>query len=310
MTKTEDSAQGASALLKKVKAATFDMAAYPMLQSLAEFMAKAAALRLSDAAKSTVQSLAPAASMESFDATRAAVPENTIGYWFNDGETQDAALIAMTPQFASAISETLLGGAFALDEEGGAPTALDAELGQIFAGQIVDDLNMHLVGALEDSRAGALALNRTATSPKAMFDEEADGAVLRLAFGFKLEDAETPAAVTLCFPADYLEKKGLLATAKKAQLIPSEKTKWYETMLENIHHTEIELPVILATHRMTLSDLSRLKVDQMIPLEDEAHNNLDIILKTDSKTLTLGKARLGKVKKQKAAKLTTDVGLY
>lgn len=308
MTTANNSTDGGGTLAKKVKSASFDISLYPRFERLNTFIGKKSAMLLSASAHVAALPVEPTASMETLQKTQDELPENVAAYWYGDATDGNALLVCLSPKFLAALSEALLGGAFVEPEEAPAPTALDTQLAQVFVNGLVRDIDGHLAEAAASPDASPLALKRSTITRKSIFKEVFVSAFFKLDIAFKFEDTEFPAAMALYFPIEYLERRGLLTQMRKAALATNTNTKWHADMLENVHHLEIELPVVIAKYKMTLSELSRLEVDQFIPLEEDAHNGLDITLKTDNGVVTLCKGRLGTFKKNKAAKVVSGVG--
>ncbi len=310
MTEKSESTDGGTTLAKMVKCASFDIAAYPKLEELSRFAGKICATRLSQVIETTIPPATVTATMQELKHAADALPDAMVGYWFGDNSEQSAMLVGFSASFVGGLSEALLGGGFNPPKEAGAPTALDSELTQIFARDLGDDLAAHLIGAVGVAPTGDLSFKTATTSPKKYFKEGFATALFALEVSFQLSSGELPGAMTFYFPVEYLDRRGMLQPASKSGVIQQQNTKWYADMLENVYQTEIELPVLIANYKMTLSELSRLKVGQFIPLEDNSHNSLDITLKTDKDVLTVCKGRLGTYKKNKAAKVASDVGIY
>lgn len=308
MTTANNSAAGDGILAKKVKSASFDISLYPHFEGLSGFIGKKSAALLSASARIAALPRDPAASMETLQKTQDALPENVAAYWYGDGADGHALLICLSPKFLAALSEALLGGAFVEPEEAPAPTALDTELAQVFVNAMVKDIDVRLLEALSPSNSGALTLTRSTITRKSIFKDVLVSAFFKLDITFKFENEDFQSAMALYFPVEYLERRGLLAQIRKSALGTNTNTKWHADMLENVRHLEIELPVMIGNYKMTLSDLSRLEVGQFIPLEEGAHNALDVTLKTDKGVVTICQGQLGTFKKNKAAKVVSGVG--
>ncbi|MEM9619708.1 MAG: FliM/FliN family flagellar motor switch protein [Pseudomonadota bacterium] len=309
MTTADKSADGGGVLAKKVQSASFDVSAYPKLENLAADAGKFCSSCLSVAANLFIPPADIDSGMQSMQAALESIPENATAYWFGDPADDHALLVSLSSPFVTGLSEAFLGGAFAPPEEAQAPTSLDSELAQLFANEIATGVNKFLITTLSDVRAGNLTLKSSTTSQKAIFKDGMTSALFKLDVTFKLETGELKSALALYFPIEFLERRGLLTQTRKSVVAQNQNTKWFADMLDNIHHTEIELPVILTKYKMTLSELTRLSVDQVISLEEDAHNTLDITLKTDDGVVTLCKGKLGTFKKNKAAKVVSDIGV-
>lgn len=307
MTTAEKSADGGGVLAKKAQCASFDISAYPKLENLSADASKFCASCLSVAANLFIPPADIDAGMQNMQTALDGVPENAAAYWFGDPEDDHSLLVSLSSPFVAGLSEAFLGGAFAPSAEATEPTSLDSELAQLFASEIATGVNKYLISALHDVRAGNLTLKRATTSRKSIFKDGMTSAFFKLDAAFKLETGDAKSALALYFPIEFLERRGLLAPARKSAVAQNQNTKWFADMLDNVHHTEIELPVILTKYKMTLSELTRLSVDQLIPLEEDAHNALDITLKTEDGVVTLCKGKLGTFKKNKAAKVVSEI---
>jgi flagellar motor switch protein FliM len=307
MTQASDSETAASALSKKVKSASFDISIFPHLGDLAIFAGKFCASRLSDAVNVAAQPLETTTSMRNAQNALGSLSENTNYYWFGEHADDHAMLVGLAPSFLSALSEALLGGGFEMADEEASPTALDSELAQMFVEDLVDGLVSRLSETITGIHPGSLEFTRSATSVKKILKDVQTSALFSMSIEMMLENEKLSSFLTFHLPIEYLEEKGMLAQISKSPVGSGENTKWYADMLDNVNHTEIELPVLIAKYKMTLSELSKLKVDQVIPLEENAHNSLDVTLKSDLGVVSLCKGKLGTFKENKAVKVISEI---
>lgn len=305
---TSNETASESALAKKVQCASFDVSIYPHLESLAGFSSKICATALSSAARMDVKPKEPKIKMQDARLTLSGLPEHTVYYWFGEPSCENAMLVSLSPSFASALSEALLGNEFALSDDA-RPSALDSEMAQLFTSGLTDKINTHVAECLGDAQAGALAYKSVTSSQENVQKQIQTSALFSIGVDFQVDENELSSALAFYFPIEFLEHKGLLAQSSKASISLGEYTQWYADMLANINHTEVDLPVVIGQYKMTLSELSKLKVEQVIPLEENAHNTLNVMLKTNAADLTLCLGQLGTYKKNKAVKLVSEIAV-
>ena len=313
MAETEESASnetgGDSALAKKVKCASFDVTIYPHLERLAGFLSKTCAAALATAAKTDVKPKDPKIKMQDAQLILSGLPEQTVYYWFGEQHCENAMLVSLSPSFVSGLSEALLGNEFVLNDDA-SPSPLDSEMAQLFVLELAEKVNVCLAECLGDAQAGGLAYKSVCSVQEKILKNLQTSALFSVGVDFKFPDSELISALAFYFPIEFLEHKGMLAQSSKAAISLGEYTQWYADMLSNINNTEVDLPIVIGEYKMTLSDLSKLKVEQLIPLEENAHNAMNVTLKTKNTSLTLCQGRLGTYKKNKAVKIVSEVGVY
>lgn len=305
---TDESAVKESALAKKVKCASFDISTYSRLEGMVAFLKKTCASLLSEVVKSPVQPAAAKTNMQEAKTALEETPEGAVYYRFSDKFDENAMLVSFSPTFVSALSETLLGSDFHPADETPAPTDLDCELTQLFAADLIAEVNKYLVGQFNDPRAGGLKYAEKTSSGEKILKSFQTAAFFCATIDLQLENAQLNSPMTFLIPAEYLERKGLLSQASATVSSKGSKTQWYSDMFSNIREMDIGLPVLIAKYKMTLSELSNLEVGQTMALDEKAAGDLDVMLDTDAGMVTLCKGRLGVFKKNKAVKITSEPG--
>lgn len=81
---------------------------------------------------------------------------------------------------------------------------------------------------------------------------------------------------------------------------------WAEHMLDVVLDTEVQLTPQLFSSEFNVGELSRMQVGQVLPLNPNAHNNIELRLQSPTAKITLARARLGSWKGRKALKLLDD----
>jgi len=304
---TPDSVE--AVLAKKVKSASFDITNFPVLESLAARAGKICASGLSDAVNAVVRPLETKTSMRVAQKALDGLSESTNYYWFGDGTDEHALLVGLSPNFLSALSEALLGGGFVMSDEEANPTPLDSKLAQMFVVDMAGNIIRYLAEKLPNIQPEGYEFKRSSTSSKNILKGVQTSALFSMDIEVMIEEETLSSFLTFHFPTEFLEKMGMLAPAAKSPIGVSDNTQWYADMLDNVNHTEIPLSVMIAKYHMTLSDLSKLEVDQIIPLEENAHNTMDVTIKSEEGIFTLCKGKLGTFKKNKAVKVVSQVSV-
>jgi len=309
MTEVSKSDAVEAVLTKKVRSASFDISNFPVLENLAEYAGKKCASGLSDAANVVVRPLKTKTSMRDAQPALDGLSKSTNYYWFGDRLDDHAMLVGLSPNFLSALSEALLGGGFEMSDEEASPTLLDSKLAQMFVVDMADNIIRYLAGKLPNIRPEEYEFKKSATSAKSTLKGFQTSALFSMAIEVMVEEDKLSSFLTFHFSTEFLERNEMLAPAAKSSIVAGDNTQWYADMLDNVNHTAIDLSVMIGKYTMTLSELSKLEVDQIIPLEENAHNALDVNIKTDEGIFTLCKGKLGTFKKNKAVKVVSQVSV-
>lgn len=300
-------AADASVLSKKIKGSVFNVSAFPLLDDLARASAKSFADLLLDMADCEVSLSEPVAAMKAGPEEAAASLDSWAAFCLCAGREDPNALVALSPKFIAALSEAMLGGAFALPEETARLSTIDIELARPFVIELIERLNAYLEQTVEKARYANINFSHASDSVEDAISEMRSDALFSIGIGL---EADEGAGETLCFiqlPASYVEMSGLLCQARQSSLDNGANEEWRAMMQSNVFAMSVDLPVVIGKYIASLSELSRLEVGQVIPLEDDACQVLDITLKTDEGPLLLGKGRLGAFKNHKAIKVTTEI---
>lgn len=220
----------------------------------------------------------------------------------------DGILITLAPGLAVSLSECILGAKFSLAAGEENPTGLDQEIVRSFIEDLRPLLNDHLLESSSGHHGGYLKSIRACATGRDNFQDAQPSAIFSVSIDFQIGEKTSAAQMVYHFPVEFLERRGLLEQDRKKNAIVNEKSRWQAAMLSNVENTEIELSIVLDKYKTTLSDLSRLEVGHMVPLDGDALHSLDITMRTGSGILTLGKGRLGTFKKFKAVKIISDLG--
>lgn len=293
-------------LARKIKCASFDISIYPLLEDLAVFLGKNVIGTVFDFTQTPIELAAVNATMREGAAAFVDLDETAQCYRVGVGG-EDDALLSLSPAFVAALSECLLGGSFVLSAEKATPGSVDRELAQMFVSSVVMNTGVYLQKNGAGPRGAGFNLAHEPAAPEECAKAHPSTTFLTVEVRAKHSDDDSVALAVFYFPFKFLEKKKLLEKARKSILTAEDNTQWRADMSANIDQINVELDVTMGSYISTLSELSRLEVDQVIPLDENANAALDIILKTNKGALVLGQGKLGAFKKMKAVKLTTDL---
>lgn len=299
-----------SVLSKKVKCSNLDISAYPQLEDFTNFFNYAVEQVLAETSRTAVGRIEGRATIAEGDAALALFPQYSVNYEIPASVEEETVLISLAPGFVVSLAESLLGAEFVLNAESSHPSPANIQLAQPFVAELDRKLNVYFTN-------NQLAAGRQLLGTPNAVSSAADGVkksgeskfYFSICVNVKQESGDSIQIVTALFPIKVLEHIGLLEQRRKVFQHSESNQRWRSMMESNINGLEVELPVVLTKFKSLLSDLSRIDVGEIIPLEENAHNELDITLQTKQGVLTIGKARLGAFKRYKAVKLTTDLGV-
>lgn len=78
---------------------------------------------------------------------------------------------------------------------------------------------------------------------------------------------------------------------------------WAEHMINVVLDTEMELYPVLQSSLFSVAELSRLEIGQVLPLDEDAHQQMKIMLDGQAAPISIANGRLGAFKSHKALKL-------
>ncbi|MGE0407853.1 MAG: FliM/FliN family flagellar motor switch protein [Amphiplicatus sp.] len=241
------------------------------------------------------------ASLEEVLAVRA---EAGVNYWLCDEKGARAFLISMTPQFAAAMTTRLLGGDFSLPEIERA-TAIDIDMAVGLIDLLTPSLDELAQQMIASARKKTIHERRNASSLKEAIGDEPQMLMTEMTIDFEIGGASIARAMSLAIPSRLLVHASD-PTRKKAQK-PEADGAWTRALKRQVMNMELPLAVVLDRIHTNVGDLSRLKVGQVIELNEDALDGLDITAMTDRGPASIAKGRLGAIRSQKAVKLTTGV---
>lgn len=295
-----------SALARKVQAARFDSSAYPHLEDFKAHLVEMTVAALAQTGRDPKGEAGAEARMGGAAGALSAAPEGAAHYFFAGASEADVMAVSLAPALLSALSQAMLGAGFAISGETEPSSALDAELASSFMLSLAPSIEAYMRDRFSTA-AGAklhyLASESDLDDALKLFAAEA---VFSVSIDLKSGEDSFPSMLAFHFPVEYLEKLGLLSQTR-AKRAGGADTKWRSDMLANVRKTPVDITVVMERYVSSLSDLAKLEVGQVIPLEAGAHQSLDLILNTASGPVSLGKGRLGAYQKKKAVKLITDL---
>ena len=295
-----------SALARKVQAASFDSSAYPHLEDFKAHLVEMVVAALAQNGRDPKGEADAEGRMGDAAGALSAAPEGAMYYFFAGASPSDVMAVSLAPALLSALSQAMLGAGFVIAEEAVPSSALDAELASSFILSLAPSIEAYMRGAFPAAAKAKLHYLASESDLDDALKLFAAEAVFSIGVGLKSEEGHFPSMLAFHFPVEYLEKLGLLSQAR-GKRAGGANTKWRSDMLANVKKTPVDITVVMEKYVSSLSELARLEVGQIIPLEADAHHSLDLILDTASGPVRLGKGRLGTYQKKKAVKLMTDL---
>lgn len=270
-------------------------------------VAKTAQITLSALLQAEVEAAPAATGQGQLAGFLEALPDPGVYYWLTDAKNAPAALMAVAPGFAAALTVRLLGGELAAPEEDARVGALDFDMAGALADLLGPALSetfakrLGVAPGLLDGRRGTRARR------EAMGDHE-ESTVVHLALDLSYEGATAPGAIRIAFLRAFLEGAGL-ARGGEGEGAPAQARdeSWSQKLRRNILSSEFPLTVVLDRIETNVGDLSRLQVGQVIELSPGAMQSLDICVDTATGPAVIAKGRLGAVQSRKAVKLASDI---
>ncbi|GAB4529439.1 MAG: hypothetical protein Kow00133_18240 [Amphiplicatus sp.] len=235
------------------------------------------------------------------------LPDPGVYYWLTDAKDAPAALMAVAPGFAAALTVRLLGGALDAPEEDARAAALDFDM----AGALADLLGPALGETFAKKLGAAPGLlrgRRGARARREALGDHEESPVVHLALDLAYEGAAAPGAIRIAFLRAFLEEAGLAGGGEgEGARAPARDESWSQKLRRNILASEFPLTVVLDRIETNVGDLSRLQVGQVIALSPGAMQALDLCVETAGGPAVIAKGRLGAVQSRKAVKLASDI---
>ncbi len=296
--------EGAALLARKVAVAGFDPAAFPLLQGMASDLSRAVSALAGNLFDSRVdvKTTGKFISLAEFVGDS---PDNSTYRWVR-ADLTPIALIGVDALFVNACAERLLGGR-KVDVSNDSPSDLDCRL--------LEPLWLQLMNAVSESvkRLTKADMNKLHIDERISRDgKEAvlhreTVAVYRASFQMTLSNGSRLGTCSLGMPKKRLDQLGLLSKAVAADITHAPETPWSDALRRTLARTELPVDIIADKLTLTVGELSRLDVGQILPLERKSLNGLDIVLQTNAGDVSIGKCRLGAYGGKKAAKLSADM---
>jgi flagellar motor switch protein FliM len=295
----------AATLSKKIESASIDISIFPRLEELASVLVEACVAAVSGATKKPVQLEKMDVCMADGQLALGELQEGAPIYGAVVADTDQVIFVALAAGFTASLSESLLGGDFTPPEDGACPTDLDIAL----AKPTIDSFLAPLCAIPpEDAgfrREGVLHPVEVTDKEADMVSSQHDAAFINLSFDLKIEETSAPGVATVHLPTEFLDFRGLLTTVRKRMAIDIDNSRWRKEMEANINQSGIELDIVLDRYKASLTELSKLEVDQIIPITDKAEHSLDITMATSAGRCSIGTGRLGAFEKSKAVKISS-----
>ena len=295
-------------LTQKIKGSKFNIASYPRLEDFARAFAHAVCESVRELANRDDFELGePVFSMTDAAAGAPVAGDDWAAFSVEARSAASKSNVCLAPAFVDALSECMLGGAFTMGQASGSPSTLQIELAGPFVESVLSQTDQHLsAGAASQAALRFAGFEGLAGEVR---DYTASGAIFNTTVRLKTEDAGGLEVASLHLPASFLEHYGLLQQARNARPQAAGNEQWRADLQASVYATGIDLPVVIGTYTASLSDLSRLEVGQIIPLEDDAQNALDVRLTTKDGVISIAKGRLGAFKDHKAVKLVSEIAV-
>lgn len=191
-----------------------------------------------------------------------------------------SALLVIESKLAYALVDSFFGGADRpyTKIEGKDFTPIELSIVKKVVGLAIDDL--------EEAWASVEKIDcsfvRTEINPQFVGIVPPTDIVIASTFDVELENAN--GTITLVIPYSTIEPiKQKLSSGFQVESDQTDKKLWTSTITEQLLETEIELKVNLGSTRITLEELMGLRVGDVIPLEQDATGELDLLIENVKK---------------------------
>ncbi len=292
-----------SVLLQKIESAHFEASAYPCLEEFAMYLGKEFAASVNDQIGSAIEVAGADFSALSGQRSLKEREDDSVLFVSKSERETTPVFVTVSSSFAGAMAEAMFGGEFTLEDSAGAATSVDAAILALTLEKVLARLGRYNFPNTEAQRRQIGAR----VTPIAFSSNEAakvEGTTLcNIALDLSLESATAPGAISFHFPMDYLESQGLLEKGRKRDMQGAEESHWRRDLQANVDNSEIQLDVILDAYEARLSELTSLKVGELIPLSNNTEKVSKIMLNTAEGARLIGTGRLGAYKTHKAVKL-------
>ena len=298
-----------SVLSRKIAGSVFNVSAYPPLDELARSLCKMSAEFVLELTQSDILFDDPVSSMSDGEDEWANSFEHWSAFCLSAVGEETDSLILASPKFVAALGESMLGGAFAFQDAAAPPSSIEVELVRPFVVELVSRMNAYLEQTADESQFSSLRFLHAAESLDDATADVRSNSMLAIKLSARMGEEEGAGEAILSFhlPTTYVEKIGLLRQDRQPSSDNSANEEWRAKMQKNVSAMSVDLPIVIGKYTATLSELSRLEVGQVIALDENAHQSLDITLKTGDGPRLLGKGRLGAYKNHKAVKVTSEI---
>ena len=290
-------------LLQKIKSVHFDISAYPHLEEFAAHLGEEFVGRINEQIRdcefevrgTTFRALTR---QRSFDGLE---EKNTL-LMSRPPDKSGLVFVSVSNTVAGAVSEAMFGGACTLDAADVAGSSVDAAvlsktLDKVFA----------FLGRYKYPKAISRGSLAGPVQPISYASPEIaklpDATLCNIAFDLGSGDANASEAIIFHFSMNYLEARGLLEKGRLRNVGDDDDTSWSQGLKTNVECSEIELGVILESYEAKLSELTDLKIGDVIRLSENADKISKIMLNTIDGPRVIGAGRLGAYRENKAVKL-------
>lgn len=295
----------ATLLAKKIERSSIDTSIYPHLTDLTDRIIKLTSSELSRATQTSVATIAGGKSMSDGKGIIDGMRTGTAYYWIANEVGEEVVLVTLDQKLVSSLSECLLGAGFSIPPDDTKVEALDIEVARLFIKDIAPVLGVCTFRNPSEVGNAQFHISRAIDTPREAIKSKYISMLYTISLVIKIADAEYRDLMAIHFPVEILERNGFLEIEIQAQ--GDDMSQWSLDMHRNIMSREIDLPIILMKMETTVGDLSRLEVNQIIPVEDDAQNALEISIETKSGLIGLGTGRLGVLKENKAVKVSSEL---
>lgn len=209
------------------------------------------------------------------------------------------ALIAVDPALAFHATDLMLGG-----DAGDAPALMTRPftvIDNVVLGQMIDALATDFLSCLSAARPGAkiegirrLSLEHETAMARVV---PATSRTLVVRLTLLLGEAGREGSVAFVLPATTLDALGGVSAT------PATTDPWALKMRAATLEMEIEAVAAACRTQMTVAELSRLDIGQVLPLPAEALGDVALLVETEDGTADIARGRLGAHQGHKAIKL-------
>ncbi|MEM9169144.1 MAG: FliM/FliN family flagellar motor switch protein [Pseudomonadota bacterium] len=295
-----------SILAQKVRGATISVDGFPELTAMAAYAAKNAGLTVSELLEVPTQSALASVRIHQLKDALHKAPNFGSYSWLIDTTGKKGALITVHPTFVAMLTERLLGGKLPPPDPERKITRIDVELSYKLVDAFIPAVNRTILRYAGPTDDLVLSRRFSAPAPDEVVGDVEAMTTFDVLIDLLIDEYSVEKAVRLTFPVDFVERAGLLNPRTKA-VTASEASPWRRKVGRNIRLLDVELKATLDRFTRTVGELSRLKVGQFIPVDEERLEKLELVVTTADGPAAIASGKLGALKENKAIKLTSPV---